>query len=143
MRSFRIRVCRVPPEKSCKSVVSPYILLLTSYFLFGHSEGSEKYRLVGIGGGGVHGGAGGAWWTALAHGLDSQQPEACFIMYRTHNLFRYSADHPQTQTRSQDETVAPDYIDQMSVFSGSGQTPPTSTPLPMWPTSVSVASQKI
>ena len=52
-----------------------------------------------------------------------------------------SADHLQPQTSSRDVPIVPDHWDQLPVFWGCGQTPPTFTPPLMWPTSVSVTSK--
>ena len=54
---FGICVFRVPPENCYKLVMSPYILLLTSYFLFGTFWGFIKTKVsMELWGRGVHGG---------------------------------------------------------------------------------------
>ena len=54
-----------------------------------------------------------------------------------------SADDLYAQTRSQDKTIAPDSSDQLSVFSGCGQTPTTPMPSLMWLTNVSRLRHKL
>ena len=51
-------------EKSCKSVVSPYIFTVNFFTYCGHSEGSEKHSFVGMWGGGGGGYDGPLWPTA-------------------------------------------------------------------------------
>ena len=60
---FGISIFRIPLEKSCQSVVSPYIFTISILFLIVDTLRVQKnIVLQGCGGGG-------AWWTPLAHGL--------------------------------------------------------------------------
>ena len=74
--SFGIRVFRVPLEKSCKSVVSPYIFTVNILFLIVDTlrvQVQKKHSFVGMvggwGGGGVGGwGGGGGGGGVVVHG---------------------------------------------------------------------------